>query len=97
MELEEVTVKFRRDHAAELSTDLALAADVTSEIAAIEELPRAAGVSGQSTQRLYVDSRRTLCSRTGDVFFWAVVIFTAAGLLALLGQKAIRSRRAVPL
>jgi hypothetical protein len=32
-------------------------------------------------------------SRIGDVFSWALVIFTAAGLLALLGQKAIRSRR----
>jgi hypothetical protein len=42
-------VKFRRDHAAELATNPALAAHVTSEIAAIEELRRAAGGSGQST------------------------------------------------
>jgi apolipoprotein N-acyltransferase len=81
-------VKFRRDHATELATNPALAAHVTSEIAAIEELRRAAGVTGQSTQRLYVDSRRTLYSRIGDVFSWLLVIFTGAGLLALLGQKA---------
>ena len=61
-------VKFRREHAAELATDPAVAAHVTSEIAAIEELRRAAGVSGQSTQRVYVDSRRTLYSRIGDIF-----------------------------
>jgi hypothetical protein len=80
-------VKFRRDHAAEFATDPALVAYVTSEIAAIEELRRAAGVSGQSAQRVYVDSRRTLYSRIGDVFSWALVIFTTAGLLALLGQN----------
>ena len=88
-------VKFRREHAAELATDPALAAHVTSEIAAIEELRRAAGVSGQSTQRVYVDSRRTLYSRIGDVFPWALVIFTGAGLLALFGQKAWRPRRVI--
>jgi apolipoprotein N-acyltransferase len=83
-------VKFRRDHAAELATNPALVAHVTSEIAAIEELRRAAGVSGQSTQRVYVDSRRTLYSRIGDLFSWALVIFTAAGLLALLLPKPRR-------
>jgi hypothetical protein len=62
------------------------AAHVTSEIAAIEELRRAAGVSGQSTQCVYVDSRRTLYSRVGDVLPWALVIFTGAGLLAALFQ-----------
>ena len=81
-------VKFRRDHAAELATDPALAAHVTHEIAAIEELRRSAGVSGQSTQRVYVDSRRTLYSRIGDFFSWLLVIFTGVGLLALSGQKA---------
>jgi apolipoprotein N-acyltransferase len=84
-------VKFRREHAAELATDPALAAHVTSEIAAIEELRRAAGVSGQSTQRLYIDSRRTLYSRIGDLFSWALVVFTAAGLLGLFVQTAGRA------
>ncbi len=84
-------VKFRRDHGAELATDPALAAHVTSEIAAIEELRRAAGVSGQSTQPVYVDSRRTLYSRIGDVFSWTLVVFTAAGLLALSSQTARRA------
>ena len=86
-------VKFRRDHAAELATDPALAAHVTSEIAAIEELRRAAGVSGQSTQPVYVDSRRTLYSRIGDIFPWALVVFTAAGLLALAIQTVQRALR----
>jgi apolipoprotein N-acyltransferase len=66
---------------------------VTSEIAAIEELRRAAGVSGQSTQRVYVDSRRTLYSRIGDCFSWLLVGFTGAGLLAQLFQTAWRALR----
>jgi hypothetical protein len=86
-------VKFRRNHAAELATNPALAAHVTREIAAIEELRRAAGVTGQSTQRLYVDSRRTLYSRTGDIFSWILVIFTTAGLLGLLGRKVASAKR----
>jgi apolipoprotein N-acyltransferase len=86
-------VKFRREHAAELATDPALAAHVTNEIAAIEELRRTAGVSGQSTQRVYVDSRRTLYSRIGDVFAWLLVIFTGAGFLAPFGQVARRALR----
>jgi apolipoprotein N-acyltransferase len=86
-------VKFRREHAAELATDPAAAAHVTSEIAAIEELRRTAGVSGQSTQRLYVDSRRTLYSRIGDIFSWALVIFTGAGFLATLLQTTRRAFR----
>jgi apolipoprotein N-acyltransferase len=80
-------VKFRREHAAELATTPALVAHVTSEIAAIEELRRAAGVSGQSTQPVYVDSRRTLYSRIGDVFSWALVVFTGAGFLAQVVQS----------
>jgi apolipoprotein N-acyltransferase len=86
-------VKFRREHAAELATDPALAAHVTSEIAAIEELRRAAGVSGQSTQHVYVDSRRTFYSRVGDVFPRVLVVFTGSGLLALFGQTARRALR----
>lgn len=86
-------VKFRREHAAELATDPAAAVHVTSEIAAIEELRRAAGVSGQSTQRVYVDSRRTVYSRMGDVFAWLLVIFTGTGFLALFGQTARRALR----
>ena len=86
-------VKFRREHAAELAADPAVAAHVTSEIAAIEKLRRAAGVSGQSTQPVYVDSRHTLYSRIGDIFSWAFVFFTAAGLLALFGQTVRRALR----
>lgn len=75
-------VKFRREHQAELETDPAIIAHVTGEIAAIEELRRKAGVSGQSTQRVYVDSRRTLYSRTGDWFAWTLVVCTLFGLMA---------------
>jgi hypothetical protein len=61
---------------------------VITEIAAIEEMRGAAGVSGQSTQRVYVDSRRTLYSRFGDSFSWSLVIFTGGGLLAMFARTA---------
>jgi apolipoprotein N-acyltransferase len=81
-------VKFRREHAAEITTDPAVAKKVRDEMAAIDALRGQAGVSGQSTQTVYVDSRRTLYSRIGDFFSWLLVIFTGVGLLALSGQKA---------
>jgi apolipoprotein N-acyltransferase len=80
-------VKFRREHAAEIARDPAVAKKVRDEIAAIDALRHEAGITGQSTQPVYVDSRRTLYSRIGDVFARALVFFTAAGFLALLGQK----------
>jgi len=83
-------VKFRSEHADEIASDPTLAAHVTSEIAAIEELRRAAGVSGQSTQRLYVDSRQTLYSRIGDLFSWALIIFTTAGFLVRFRRSSDR-------
>ena len=89
-------VKFRRDHAADLSTDPAVAAHVTTEIAAIEQLRRAAGITGQSTQPLYIDSRRTLYSRIGDLFSWVLVIFTGVGLLVPFSFGRARRRRAIP-
>jgi hypothetical protein len=74
------------------------AAHVTSEIAAIEELRRTAGVTGQSTQpplrqpfsvSVFQHFSVFLNSRIGDIFSWALVIFTAAGFLALLGQSLL--------
>jgi apolipoprotein N-acyltransferase len=77
-------VKFRREHAAEIASDPAVAKKVQEEIAAIEALRREAGITGQSTQTVYIDSRRTLYSRIGDVLPWVLVIFTGIGLLAQL-------------
>lgn len=74
-------VKFRRENAEKMQTDPALARHVADEIAAIEALRREAGVSGQSTQRLFIDSRRTFYSRTGDWFAWTLVTCTAIGLI----------------
>jgi apolipoprotein N-acyltransferase len=75
-------VKYRRQHQDELETNPVVAQHIAGEIKAIEELRRAAGVSGQSTQRVFIDSRRTLYSRTGDWFAWALVAFTLFGLVA---------------
>ena len=75
-------VRYRREHAIELESNPAVAQHVAEEIRAIEELRRAAGVSGQSTQRVYVDSRRTFYSRTGDWCAWTLVAFTLFGLAA---------------
>lgn len=80
-------MKFRREHEAELTSNPALAKHVINEIAAIEALRRAAGVTGQSTQRIYVDSRRTFYGRTADVFPRLLVAFTAAGLLGAAWQS----------
>jgi len=71
-------VKFRHEHEAELASNAALAQHVTTEIAAIEQLRREAGVSGESVQPIYLDSRRTLYSRVGDAFAWTLVILTSA-------------------
>ncbi len=76
-------VKFRREHATEIASDPVVAKKVQDEIAAIEALRREAGVTGQSTQPVYIDSRRTLYSRIGNVLAWALVVFTGACLLAL--------------
>ena len=75
-------VKYRHEHQNELDTNPVVAQHIAEEIKAIEELRRAAGVSGQSTQRVYVDSRRTFYSRTGDWFAWTLVAFTLFGLAA---------------
>ena len=86
-------VKFRREHAAEIASDPVVAKKVQDEIAAIEALRREAGIAGQSTQHVYVDSRRTVYSRIGDGFSWLLVIFTGAGLFALFSQRARRAVR----
>jgi apolipoprotein N-acyltransferase len=72
-------VKYRQDHADEITRDPAVAKKVQDEIAAIEALRREAGVSGQSTQTVYIDSRRTLYSRIGDCFAWTLVALTLFG------------------
>jgi apolipoprotein N-acyltransferase len=75
-------VKYRREHQDELETNPVVAQHIAAEIKAIEGLRREAGVSGQSTQRVFIDSRRTLYSRTGDWFAWTLVAFTFVGLAA---------------
>jgi apolipoprotein N-acyltransferase len=75
-------VKFRRDHREQIATDPAMAKHVADEMAAIEQLRQKAGVRGQSTQKIYVDSRRTLYSRTGDWFAWFLVAGTLFGFVA---------------
>jgi hypothetical protein len=84
-------VKFRREHAEEIATDPAVAKKVQEEIAAIEALRREAGVAGQSTRTVYVDSRRTLYSWAGDVLPCLLVILTCRGLLGRLMPLTIRN------
>jgi apolipoprotein N-acyltransferase len=85
-------LEFRREHAAEIASDPAIAKKVEDEIAAIEALRREAGISGQSTQTVYIDSRRTLYSRIGDILPWVLVVITTAGLLGQLLQATWRVR-----
>jgi apolipoprotein N-acyltransferase len=83
-------VKFRREHAAEIASDPLVANKVADEIAAIEGLRREAGITGESTQTVYIDSRRTLYSRAGDILPWGLLIFTCAGMIAQLLQITLR-------
>ena len=55
-------VKFRREHAAEITSDPLVAKKVADEIAAIEGTPPRSRRNRQSTQTVYIDSRRTLYS-----------------------------------
>ncbi len=82
-------VKFRREHAAEIASDPLVAKKVADEIAAIEGLRRDAGITGESTQTVYIDSRRTLYSRVGDILPWGLVIFTCAGVIAQLSRYSL--------
>lgn len=75
-------VRFRREHAADIASDPVMAQKVRDEIAAIDALRREAGITGQSTQSVYIDSRRTLYSRTGDLFAWTLVAATVFGFAA---------------
>lgn len=77
-------VKFRREHADEIASVPAVARKIQDEVAAIEALRREAGVTGQSTQTVYIDSRLTLYSRIGDILPWTLVVFTCVGLLGQL-------------
>ncbi len=85
-------VKFRSEHAAEIATDPVVARKVMDEVAAIEALRREAGVTGQSTQTVYIDSRRTLYSRIGDILPWTLVVFTGVGLLGQVATTKLRQR-----
>jgi apolipoprotein N-acyltransferase len=61
-------VKFRAEREHELAGNPALASRVREMIARIEALRQEAGVTGQSTQPVSIDSRRTLYSRSDDWF-----------------------------
>lgn len=80
-------LEYRRAHAEEIGKDPAVTQYVRDEIAAIEAFRRKAGITGQSTQTVYVDSRRTLYSRIGDVLPWTLVLFTSGALLGQLAQE----------
>lgn len=56
---------------------------LTNDIERIQRMRKQAGVSGQSTQPIYIDSRRTLYSRSND--FFAKTLFVLLCLAALCG------------
>ena len=84
-------VKFRTQHEHELAGNPALADQVRGMIARIETLRAEAGITGQSTQPVYVDSRRTLYSRSGDAFakgmFGLLLLGLAGAALGSLGRR----------
>ena len=92
MDLIEEVVRFRMEKGAELAGSQELVAE-------IKRLRAEAGVSGQSTQTVWVDSRRTLYSQTGDLFGWCclLVLLTAwagGGLgLARMARRSLHTNR----
>jgi apolipoprotein N-acyltransferase len=68
LELVAQAIAMRIERADELSTDPALRKTFTNMVAEIGRLRAGAGITGQSVRPVYVDSRRTLYSRTGDLF-----------------------------
>lgn len=56
---------------------------LTNDIERIKEMRKEAGVSGQSTHPVYVDSRKTLYSRSNDLF--AKTLFVLLCLAAICG------------
>lgn len=72
----------RREKEAELLRHPEEYQRLTNDIARIQALRREAGVSGQSTQPVYLDTRTTWYSRTGDWFAKLLLGFMAAAALA---------------
>jgi apolipoprotein N-acyltransferase len=65
---------------------------LTNDIASIIAMRAAAGVSGASTQPVYLDSRRTLYSRTGDVFAGVMLALMLAGALGGVWMEFARPK-----
>ncbi|MBI4658173.1 MAG: apolipoprotein N-acyltransferase [Verrucomicrobia bacterium] len=66
---------------------------LTNDIARIAALRAEAGVSGQSTQTIFTDTRRTLYSRTGDVFARMLMLVLMATAVASVAEALRKPRR----
>lgn len=68
LDLIEKAIRIRTERGDELATDPKLRQEFTALVDEIKRLREEAGIAGQSVRPVYVDSRRTLYSRTGDFF-----------------------------
>ncbi len=95
MELIEQATRMRQERAEELSTNPELRKEFMEMVAEIERLRAEAGISGQSTEPVFIDTRRTLYSRTGDLFGKILLGILIVGILGYLWEMVMRLRRPV--
>lgn len=74
MGLIEEVVRIRMEREDELTTNPELLTQFKDKVAEIKRLRLEAGISGQSTQTVWIDARRTLYSRIGDLFGWSCLV-----------------------
>ncbi len=87
LDLIEQIVRIRNNNAVSIGTNRTLNLKLKRMIERVEELRSDAGISGQSTQPIWIDRRVSLYSRIGDLFGYVMLlILTSASVLAIHGR-----------
>ncbi|MGJ8696627.1 MAG: apolipoprotein N-acyltransferase [Verrucomicrobiaceae bacterium] len=73
-------MKFRKEHKGKLSTDPEIREKFMVMVEEIKQLRAEAGISGQRVEPVHLDSRRTLYSRTGDLFGKLTLVILLLGV-----------------
>lgn len=87
MTLIEEAIRIQRERGKALSSNSKLRRQFMDLVDEIKALRAEAGVSGQSVRAVYVDSRRTLYSRTGDLFGRVLLGILLVGILGVLSTR----------
>lgn len=84
LELIAKAIQIRVEQADEFAKNPKLRAEFMKLVDEIKRLRAEVGVSGKSVQAVFVDTRRTLYSRTGDLFGWILLVALIIGILGHL-------------